>query len=338
MLKSWRFWVGCAISLVLLFLFFYQVDFGEMGQALAGARYIFVLPAIVVLIIDMGLKAWRWQFLLKPLKSIPLRSVFSIEVIGHMANAILPLRIGELVRAYLLGEKEQVSKISALATVAVPRAFDGLALLFVAAVLSLFLPLADWLRQAIYITAAVFLSALIIFLLLASSRGRLERVGTFLLRPLPQRWSTKLQGWLSLFIFGLETIRSPRRTFLVFLMSVLAWVAEGTMFYLIAFSFDLGQPFHVLLLASTAANLALLLPAAPGGVGNFEYFTVQALAIFGVGGSLARAYAIAVHALLLLPIILLGFYFLWVENISLAEMARRQKKAILPDKSQGDIE
>lgn len=334
MLKSWRFWVGCAFSLGLLYLFFRQVNFGEIGQALAGARYIFVLPAVVVLIIDMGLKAWRWQFLIKPLKPVPLRSVFSIEVIGHMTNAILPLRIGELVRAYLLGEKEQVSKISALATVVVKIVFDGLALLFVAVVLALFLPLADWLRQAIYIAAAIFLSLLVIFLLLASSRGRLERVAAFLLRPLPRRWSARLQGWLSLFVYGLEAIRSPRRTLLVFLLSVLAWVAEGTMFYIISFAFDLGQPFYVLLLASTAANLALLLPAGPGGIGNFELASATVLSLFGVGESLAGAYVIAVHALLLIPIILLGFYFVWVENVSLAEMARQRKAAALPDKGQ----
>lgn len=326
LLRSRRFWIGCVISLVLLFLFFYQVDFAEIGQALANARYIFVLPAIAVLIIVMGLKAWRWQYLLRPLKTIPLGSIYSIEVIGHMANAILPLRIGELARAYLLGEKESVSKVTTLATVAVCRAFDGLALLFVVVILALFFPMADWLKPAIYIAAAVFLGILIVFLLLVSSRGRLPKVTAFLWRPLPPHWRAKLQDWLDLFITGLEAIRSPQKATFVFLLSIVTWIGEGTMFYLLSFSFNLGQPFYVILMASTAANLALLIPSSPGGFGNFEYFSIQALVFFGVGGSLARAYAIAAHAISLLPIILLGFYFLWAENLSLADLARRPQK------------
>lgn len=327
LLKSRRFWIGCFISLVLLFLFFYRVDFGEIGQALASARYIFVLPAVAVLIIVMGLKAWRWQYLLRPLKKISLSSIFSIEVIGHMVNAILPLRIGEVARAYLLGEKEAVSKVATLATVAVCRAFDGLALLFVVVVLALFLPVAAWLKQVMYVAAAVLLGILVVLLLLAASRGRWQKVTAFLWRPLPRRWRAKFENWFDLFLTGLEAMKSPRKVGLVFLVSILVWVGEGTMFYLVAFSFSLGQPFQVLLLASAAANLALLIPSSPGGFGNFEYFCKQVLVFFGVGESLAQAYAIAVHAALLLPIILLGFYFLWVENLSLAEIARRPGKA-----------
>lgn len=336
MLKSRRFWIGAIISLVLLALFIIinWGSFGEIGDKLAGARYVFILPAVAVLVIDMGLKALRWQYLLRPLKAISLRSVFSIEVIGHMANAILPLRLGELVRAYLLGEKESVSKISTLATVAVARAFDGLALLFVAAVLALFLPLEARLKLVVYIAAAIILGVLVVFLLLASTQGRLERVAARLLRPLPRRWSARLEGWLDRFICGLEAIKSPRKVLLVFLISILVWLAEGTMFYIVSFAFNLGQPFHVMLLASTAANLALLIPSSPGGFGAFEIPVQQALVIFGVESALAGAYAFAVHVALLLPVVLFGFFFLWVENISLAEVARRPAKAAAPPGSE----
>lgn len=323
LLRSRRFWIGCIISLGLLFLFFYQMDFGEIGRALVSARYIFVLPAIAVLMIVMGLKAWRWQYLLKPMKAIPFKSVFSIEVIGHMVNAILPLRIGELARAYLMGEKESVSKMSSLATVAVCRALDGLALVFVVAVLALFLPVAAWLKPVIYITAAVFLGILGLFLLLASSRSLLRRFTAFFLRPLPKRWHTRFQEWIDLFISGLAAVRNPGQMGFVFLISVLIWTGEGTMFYFIGFSFDINQLFPVMLLAAASANLALLVPSSPGGFGNFEIPCQQVLIFFGVGESLAGAYAIAVHAVLLIPVILLGLYFLWMENLSLAELARR---------------
>jgi hypothetical protein len=335
-LKNRRFWIGCLISLFFLFLFFYQVDFGEIGYALAGANYIFILPAVLLLVVIMGMKALRWQYLLKPLGSITLSPVFSVTVIGHMVDSLFPLRIGELVRAYLLGEKERVSKMSTFATIVVARTFDGIALVSVAIIISLFIPLADWLKQIAYIVAVLFFGILAFLLILASSQSRLQKLVIILLRPLSLQWRSKIENWFRLFIRGLKGLQSPKKLCFLFMLSLLIWLLEGFIFYLLAFSFDLSQPFHILLLASTAANLSLLLPSSPGGVGNFEYFCGQTVTIFGVEAAVARAYAIAAHAAVLLPIILLGFCFLWVENLSLAEVIRRPREARIQLEGKGE--
>ena len=318
--RSRRVWIGAAVSLVLLVLFFYRVDFGEIGRALAGANYVYVLPAVAVLVALMALKAVRWQYLLKHMKPVRLGRVFSAEVIGHMANAILPLRLGELARAYLLGQKEGISKVSTLATVAVARVFDGLALLLFAVLLFVFLPLSDWLKQATYVVAAIFVCVLVLFLLMASSKERMKRLTAFLARPLPHGWKPRIEEWSALFVTGLEGLTSPARVCAVFALSLVVWLGEGLQFYFVGLSFGLGQPFQVMLLASTAANLALLLPSSPGGVGNFEYFTAAVVTTFGVGAGSAAAYAIALHIVLLLPVVLLGLYFLWAGHMSLADV------------------
>ncbi len=327
LLKSRRFWIGIIISLVLLFLFFYQVDFGELGRALAGANYVFIIPSVVVLMMVMGLKAVRWQLLMRPIRRITLTRIYPVEVIGHMANAVLPLRLGELVRAYLLGQKEGVSKVAVLATVVVARALDGISLIFFILVLSFFLPLAEWLRPIIYIASGLFLFGIVLLVALASSSGRTHALIVAVLKPLGTGWWTRLRRWLELFIVGLEALKSPGRVTVAFLLSLLIWVGEGITFYIVGLAFNLGQPFHVFLMAAAAANLALLIPSLPGGVGNFEYFCAQSIVFFGVATAVANAYAIVLHISLLIPIILLGLFFMWVENLSVAQIMKSRSAA-----------
>ena len=327
LLKNRRFWVGIIISLVLLFLFFYKVDFGELGRALVGANYIFIIPSLVVLIMVMGLKAVRWQLLMKPIRRITLTHIYPIEVIGHMANAVLPLRLGELVRAYLLGEKEGVSKIAVLATVVAARTLDGISLIFFILVLSFFLPLPEWLRPIIYIATGLFLFGIVLLVVLAASAGRTQALIMAVLRTPGIGWRARLQRWLESFITGLEALKSPGRVTVAFLLSLLIWVGEGATFYIVGLAFNLGQPFYVSLTAAAMANLALLIPSAPGGVGNFEYFCAQSIAFFGIATGVANAYAIVLHISLLVPIILLGIFFMWVENFSVTQAVKSRPTA-----------
>jgi uncharacterized protein (TIRG00374 family) len=331
LLKSRRFWIGIVISLALLFPFFYGVDFGELGRAFVRANYVFIIPAVIMLMIIMGLKTVRWQLLMKHIRGIALTRIYPVEVIGHMANAVLPLRLGELVRAYLLGEKEKVSKIAVLATVVAARTLDGISLIFFVLVLSFFLPMAEWLRPVIYIASGLFLFVIILLIVVVSSPSRTQMIITILLKPLSSGWRTKLNDWLKLFITGLECLRNPGRLTVAFLLSLIIWVAEGINYYIIGLAFELGQPLYVFLMAAAAANLALLIPSLPGGIGNFEYFCSRSIAFFGVATAVANAYAIVLHISLLIPLILLGLIFMWVENLSLAQIARSRSVADYPE-------
>ncbi|MBA7639091.1 MAG: flippase-like domain-containing protein [Desulfobacteraceae bacterium] len=325
-LKSRRYLIGWIISLLFLFLFFFSFggDFSEIGRALAEANYIFVLPAVILLVIIMGLKAVRWQYLLRYLKHTPLGSVFSVTVIGHMVDSLLPRPIGDMSRAYLLGGKEQISKMSTFATVAVARIFDGLSLLFFMVIVWQFVPLPPWLVNGVYIVAGLFLGALVLFLVLALSPGRLQKAVALFLRLLPKRWGSKLEEWLELFISGLAVLKSPSKLCFIFLLSLLIWFVEAVMFYTVGASFNLGQPFYVFILAAAITNFALFLPSMFGGLGNWEYACREALSIFGVNIALASAYAIVLHAVVLIPIILLGFIFLWTQHISLAKIVSKR--------------
>jgi hypothetical protein len=318
-----RFWLGTIISLLFLALFFYQIDFEKMGEVMLEADYLYLLPALIIYFAGVWFRALRWQFLLSPLRTLSSKRLFSVVVIGYMANNLLPLRAGELVRAYILGEREEMSKAAVLATIAIERIFDGLSLLFIAASVSLFLPLADWLRDAVQLMALLFLGALVFLFVLATSQRLALGVTRFGLRFLPRKFADRGENLASVFLDGLRALHKPVTLAGVFITSLISWLCEAAMYYLIALSFGITQPYTVILLVTSAANLAISLPSSQGGIGPFEYFASRTLIIFGVDLAKATAYALVLHAALLLPVIALGLVFLWLENLSLAQVSQQ---------------
>src|SRR5579859_7048187 len=124
--------VGVAVSLFFLYWAFRLVGNGNLGSAVESiqhANYWFLLPALAAYFAGVWLRAVRWRVLLKPVKSIEVSTLFPVVVIGYMANDVLPARLGEVVRAYVLGEQEDIPKTTTLATIVVERLFDGIAML-----------------------------------------------------------------------------------------------------------------------------------------------------------------------------------------------------------------
>ena len=337
--KSLRFWLAIGASLLFLGLFFSRIDPGETWERLEEANYLLLAPAIAVYFAAVFFRTLRWQYLLSPIKWLAVARLYPVVVVGYMANNLLPVRLGEVVRAYYLGEREKVSKVSSLATIAVERVFDGLTLLFFAAAVSLFLPLVGllqglgeragvpWVLLALAMSMPFVLVAA--FMVVASYSPRwlgtlVERLTAVL--PAPLR--TKASGLVSMFIEGLAVLQHPRRLLGVFLLSLPVWLAEALMYYLLAFSFDLQSVFNVtelagvILLVTAISNLAISIPTAGGGIGAFEVAAAATLSLLGADESTSGAYAIVVHAALLVPVTLLGLLYLWTDRTSLRKLTR----------------
>ena len=119
--------------MALLLLLLYQADISDLKNALRNANYYLLAPSIVVYFFAVFFRAIRWRYLLSPMGQFPVGRLYSVVVIGYMANNLLPVRLGELVRSYYLARRENVSASSALATIAVERVYDGITLLAFAA-------------------------------------------------------------------------------------------------------------------------------------------------------------------------------------------------------------
>jgi glycosyltransferase 2 family protein len=322
MLRNWRFWLGVLISVFFLYLSLRGVKLREAWDALRSANYLYLVPGFVLYFIGVWIRSMRWAVLLRPIKRLSAGKLFPTVVIGYMANNILPARLGEVVRAYLLGEQEKISKSSTFATIIVERMFDGLSMIaFMIVILWLF-PIgtgagADLLRSILNVGAPLFFIAVVLFLIIASSRSVALRLADAVFRILPGNLGQRVGHLVETFLDGLAVLRSPRDVLLVFVMSIIIWLFEAGMYYMIMLGFGFLQPFYVLLLATAAANLFTIAPSTPGYVGVFDFPVRATLTTFGVAESLAISYTLVLHAALWLPITLLGLYYLWREGLTL---------------------
>ena len=334
MLRSRQVWIGFAISVIFLGLFFYQTDIADIWEAFKEANYAIALASLPVYFAGIWVRTIRWQYLLRPIVRVSTARLYPVVIIGLMANNLIPARAGELVRAYILGEREKVSKDESLGTIAVDRLFDGLTLVPMLLIVVAFvgsseqfpLPAVDWtinLVQLAVVMSVLFGGALALLVVLAFSLAARNKADELITKLTPERFKSSVEGLAHSFFDGLNALRSPVDMSVAWVMSAISWLLEATMYYLVGIAFGIDVGFEHYLLATAAANLAIAVLASQGGIGPFELVTKQTFIAAGVATGGAEAYAIGLHALVLLPVIVLGLYFLGTMNLSLGEMFRR---------------
>jgi hypothetical protein len=329
-MRRWQFWLGIVISLVFLYLALRGLRLDEVGGALQGANYWWLLPGVAVYFLAVWARAWRWHYLLHPVKSISTQTMFPIVAIGYMGNNIYPARAGEVLRAVVLKRREQVPVSASLATIIVERVFDGVVMLsFV------FLNLPELARltadsgfvgdiQSLAIWgAAAFLGALALFLLAAMFPERTETMVNKLVKSVaPDRFQERILDLSGRFLGGLESLHSPREALMVFLTSVVIWLLETGKYWFVMHAFPFEVSFFALMLMNGIVNLATTIPSAPGYIGTFDAPGIAVLVAYGVDRALAAGYTLVLHVALWLPITALGAYYLAQEGIQWRQQLR----------------
>jgi glycosyltransferase 2 family protein len=338
MLRNWRLWLGLLISVAFIALAIRGQDLGRVREALGAADYRYLPLALVLYFAGVLLRTLRWRYLLAPVRRVRARNLFSVVVIGYMANNILPWRIGEFVRGYVLREREGIATSASLATIAVERIFDGLTMLAFLLLASLVIPLDAEIKRLALVAALVFTVAIVALIaIVASDRLRAQLLG-LVTRPLPAALGTRLVALVESFVGGLHILRSFNELVLVASCSVLAWGLESSMYLVIARGFDLPLGVAGALMTTAVANLATLIPSTPGYIGVFESGVVLVVnGILGIEREVALSYAIVVHAALYFPITLWGLYYWARAHISLSVVRSDTAHAIeQPSRQAGD--
>ncbi len=333
--------IGSAAFLAVFILFF--VDFDTIGDVLAGANYTYIVPSLGFYFLAVWFRSARWKFLLKPLIGQPSKSIYSVVVIGYMANNLIPVRIGEVVRSYYLSLRETCSASAAFGTVAVERATDVLALLFIFAVaglmgtvgveravgdLSSAVPGGAPMLMMVALLPFVAVFTVVVVITTASQRtviSWLDRTMFMLGRGLRDT----LLGIAARLLEGLTVVSSISSLAKVFAWSLPVWASEAAMYYLIALGFDLRPIFDsqvefiaAILVFTSAANLAGVLPSTAGSWGPFDFFGAAALVALGVGQEVSAAYALTVHVALWVPPTVVGGILLILDGNSLSNLMK----------------
>ncbi|MPZ24837.1 MAG: flippase-like domain-containing protein [Dehalococcoidia bacterium] len=302
MLRRKRFWLGLIITVIFLGIFIARTDFDEIHDAFSSADYALALAAVPLYFIGFWIRTIRWRLLLSPVRRVSTLRLYPVVLIGLMTNNVAPLRVGELVRAYLVGERESLSKSTALGTIAVDRTFDGLTLVMMLGIVAALSGSNGGVKGVGIFTAVSFLCASLVLVSLALSPQRARPILSRLVNLFPAPLAEKIESLIDSFSSGLQAIRSPRTLAIAAVASVSSWLVEGSMYYIVGQAFDLDVGFEVYLLVLAGANLALSIFASPGGIGPFEATTQAVLLSFSVPVGQAFAYAVDAHLLQHLPL------------------------------------
>ncbi len=348
LLKSRGFWIGILVSVGLIGLFFYgeRKNLGRIDDAFRDANYALIALAIPVYFAGLWMRTIRWQYLLRPVCRVSASRLFPVVIIGLMANNLIPARAGELARAYVLGKRERITKTTSLGTIAVDRLFDGVTLIPMMLVVAAFagnevsfdVPLLGSLNFAqlgLVMSVLFGVAMAVLFWMALSDRGQ-KLMHSIIARFAPAPVQPKVEDLLKSFFDGLQSLRSPVDLGIAWVMSLISWTLEATMYFIIARAFGIDEPFYVFLLLCAAANLAIAVIASQGGVGPFELVVTQTVVAFGAAEGVGSAYALGLHAILLFPIIVLGLWLMWSMKLTFGDMLKRSDFGEAAAESPGD--
>lgn len=321
-----RVWIGLAVSALFMALLLRQVDRDELLASLAGVRVGWLVVAIAVEFIALWVRGMRWRLILHSTVRVRDRDAVAMLLIGYAANNVLPLRAGELVRAQLLYNRHGTGRLATLGTIVVERIFDVL-------VLALFLASAV---AATEVDSALRSSALLL-LVLASAAAvcvavlaawpRATELLVRMLGVLPAGIRPRARAALGSFLGGLSALRGGRAWLAVAAASTVSWALEAAAYWVVGLAFGLPVGPLAYLAVCGAANLALAVPSTAGGIGPFEYFTGLMLRTYGATAVVSTAYALVLHALLLVPVVVVGVLLLWRQHIGIGTIVHARAAA-----------
>jgi hypothetical protein len=311
--------IGVGVSLGLLAYLLSTVDLRQVGHHVLRTRWDYLSITVGLTILGAWLRARRWQYLFPP-DSAPSH-LFSAVVIGYMANNILPLRAGELVRGYIASRHGRQGFWANIATLVVERVLDALAVVVILAWLVLAIPVPDELKWAALVFLSLDLAALAVLAFLALAPTACRAVIAALLRHWPRFHRNALMV-LDTFVTGLQGIRSPAHLLPILGWSVGLWGAYAVTVWSALAATELLLPLTAGWAIIAFVGLGMSLPSAPGFIGVVQAAIVLALALFGVPRAEALSFSLVFHATQFVPFTLLGWILLLVEQVSLFDLTR----------------
>jgi uncharacterized protein (TIRG00374 family) len=321
--------VTLAITVVFLALAFYRVDLAEVRRAFSHVNYLYLLPTSLVICLGFATRALRWRYMLQSQRRIGIGGAFSAMMIGYLVNNLLPARLGELARTYVLRREEGVSMSFSLATIVVERVLDSLV---VVACLIVTLPLfstSPSVRQSAYLGGGILAIALAVSAL--STRWE-QPILTLMVR-VTGRFSTHVgemvAGVLTNFSAGLRTLQS-RFLVPVFVLSLLAWVTSAVTLYLVLLSMGISISLGGTIFTTALLGISMMVPASPGSLGTYEFFATSGLVLLGVERAQALSLSLLLHIFSYAHVIGLGLISLWSRGLSLQGLRASLAEAETP--------
>lgn len=333
LLNNWRLWLGCAISILCLWLALRHVPMVELAQSVGRANILWLLPAVGLQLLSVVARAQRWVVLLG--KKERLADSFWAQGVGYLFTNVLPLRMGEPARVIIMGERCKLPIIQVAASALVERVLD-----VVTIVLALILVL-PWMNVPALVTRTgmtfglLSLTAIIVSLLAVRFGSGSERLLQYLFKAIPALPMEAIIGRWRELIIGLSPLARWQVAGQGVVWSLASWAFSIGMYWCVLRSFQLDGSLVEAVFMVVALSFAVTVPSSPGFVGIFQFVGQQALVLpFGEKYEPANALAITMTAHLIYYVLttLLGIIGLWQLGESFGNLGRMIKSKKLTRK------
>lgn len=318
-----QFLIGLIISAAAVYLSLRKIDFNALWAALQSVNFLFFIPAIACQLTCFFLKGTGWRYLLFPAKQdIRVISTTRVLIIGLMVNNLLPAKMGELARGYLMGEREKLPKTLCLSTVAVEHILDILILTVFLIILLPFVTLPPWLRTSGMLVGLTAVGMIVVLFLIMRREEKFLGWLSRLLQFLPGRFQEKIQAILNHIFQGLRVV-TGRYIFYASGAIFLMWLSAFGMAYFVLLGCGLFLPFQAAVMAIVFAAFGKIIPSSPGAIGTFHYLVLLVVMSFQVSKEAALGYAIVLHGLTFLIETSLGIALVFAGNLSLGKITKQ---------------
>jgi hypothetical protein len=330
--KNWRLWLGFAVSAFFIWFAMRQIkDWHTFFNSFRSINYWYLIPVFLGYAVVMLCRAWRWHYIIRSQHRIKFSSTLIGLIICYMANNILPLRAGEIIRALTVARREKQSFSPLMATVVVERIFDTVAILIFLALTLIWLKIPAGHEELNLAIRRGGMGALALALLLIAGlygfyyfREPALKLFRVLLKPLGKRLQEVGLGELEKFSNGLAILGKPSRLIVVMLLSFLVWLVNLTPIWAVGYGFGLKLSLIDALFLLVLGAFAASIPAAPGFWGTFHYITSKGLAFLGVlNPEQALSFAIVLHSFYFFPTTIAGLILAWREGYSVFDLEQK---------------
>jgi uncharacterized protein (TIRG00374 family) len=320
--------LGLAVGALFLWLAIRDVQWALVTASLRDANLWLTFPFLVSLGLFYWLKAIRWSYLLLPAKKVSARDLVPPMIIGFAGNNVLPVRLGELLRVFVLGKEQNIPKSMVLATVVLERMFDAISLLiilttatYVASIISVDL---TTVRRLLMVVVVITFTAAygIVF-----APKWLAQTAKSALAVLPDSFGESVSVRFGYLQQGFASLRQKKALVQIFLNSLVQWLFMSFCVVLAIQAFNVNVPPVAAIFVLGLVVAGISIPSAPGFVGTIEYCFVLGLGFFGVDASAALGIGLFYHAITFTSVTLAGAFCLRRYNTSLGRLRHEATEA-----------
>jgi uncharacterized protein (TIRG00374 family) len=304
--------VGLAISVFFTWIATRKISVHDVRQSLSVAHYGWLIPCVILTFLTGWLRAVRWRMLFIKPESLTNAQSFGAVSIGLMFNNLLPSRAGEVPRLLALRRATGISGFEVGMTILVERMLDVFVLALAAVALWPFLPSKGWIHALGLLCAGIVAGCALLVVGLAIFRQPLSKLLVWILRRVPIISEERVQSVRAGVTAGSRILLKPRRLAIAVGLSALLWAVAGLSGWVLFPAFDLNTSGLAPWLLLLANSFALTIPSSSGAIGVYEASIQAALVAFGVSASVALSFALVLHAVNFLPIIVVGGLASWL--------------------------